>query len=215
MIEFQNVSKWYPLKGRRHYILRDVRCRFPPNRSVGILGRNGAGKSTLVRLIGGTEAPNQGRIVRRVRVSWPLGLGGSFQGRLTGRDNARFVCRIYEEDYGRVVRFVEDFSGLGPFLDVPVATYSSGMRARLGFSLSVALDFDVYLIDEITAVGDAEFRERCEAVLAEKREHASVIMVSHNPNAIRKQCQSAALLSAGQLHWFDDVDEAIAVYEAA
>lgn len=215
MIEFRRVSKWYPANGRRHYILRDVQCTFPSGRSVGILGRNGAGKSTLVRLIGGTEAPNQGRIVRRVRVSWPLGLGGSFQGRLTGRDNVRFVCRIYEEDYGRVIRFVEEFSALGMFMDMPVATYSTGMRARLGFGLSVALEFDVYLIDEITAVGDADFRRRCEAALAQKRARASVIMVSHNPDAIRKQCECAALLSGGQLHWYQDVDEAIAVYQAA
>lgn len=215
VIEFQGVSKWYRVGRARHYILRDVDCVFPRHANVGILGRNGAGKSTLVRLLGGTEAPNEGRVIHRARVSWPLGLSGSFQGRLTGRENIRFVCRIYGQDFARVLAFVERFAELGAFLTMPVQTYSSGMRARLGFALSIAIDFDVYLIDEVTEVGDADFKRKCRTALAERREWARVIMVSHNPKTIREQCQSVALLKHGRLDWYDDVEAAIAAYQVA
>lgn len=213
VIEFQDVSKWYRVGGRRHYILREVSCRFPSG-SVGILGRNGAGKSTVVRLLGGIEPPSEGQVVHHARVSWPLGLSGSFQGRLTGRENCRFVSRIYGQNSDAVICFVEDFSQLGRFLDMPVQTYSSGMRARLGFALSIAIQFDVYLIDEVTEVGDADFRRRCRAALEERRERSNVILVSHNPKTIRDLCQAVALLRDGQLHWYDDVGAAIAAYEA-
>jgi capsular polysaccharide transport system ATP-binding protein len=215
VIELQGVSKWYRIRGHRHWVLRDVSCAFPRRQSVGILGRNGVGKSTLVRLLGGTEAPNAGRIVRRVRVSWPLGLGGSFQGSLTGRENVRFVARIYDLEFERIMAFVEEFSELGRFLNEPVATYSSGMRAKFAFGVSVAVDFDVYLIDELTAVGDADFKRKCEAVLAERRETATTIVVSHSPKTIRKLCQQVALLRDAALHWYDDVEAGIAAYEAA
>ena len=212
MIELQGVSKWYRVKGARHYILRDVTCVFPKG-SVGILGRNGAGKSTMVRLLGGTEMPSEGRVVHKARVSWPLGLSGSFQGRLTGRENCSFVCRIYGHDRLRVVGFVEEFSQLGRFLDMPVQTYSSGMRARLGFALSLAIEFEVYLIDEVTEVGDADFRKKCRAALEERRERSSVIIVSHSPKTIRELCQSVALLKDARLEWYQDVQAGLAAYE--
>ena len=215
MIEFRNVSKWYRVGGRRHYVLREVDCVFPRGTSVGILGRNGAGKSTMVRMLGGTEAPNRGRILRQARISWPLALSGSFQGRLNGRDNVRFVCRIYGQEFARVIPLVASFSGLGSFLDAPVATYSSGMRARLGFALSLAIDFEVYLIDEVTEVGDAEFKQKCRTAMAERRDRAAVIMVSHSPRTIRHYCQHAAVLEGGELRWYDDVEAAITAYEAA
>jgi len=215
VIEFHGVSKWYRVGTRRHYVLREVDCVFPRGASVGILGRNGAGKSTMVRMLGGTEAPNRGRIVRRARISWPLGLSGGFQGRLSGRDNVRFVCRIFDEDFARVIAFVEDFSELGDFLEAPVGTYSSGMRARLGFALSIAIDFDVYLIDEVTEVGDADFKKKCKAAFAERRDHANVIMVSHSSKTIRDYCQHAAIVGGGEFHWYDDVEAAITAYQAA
>jgi capsular polysaccharide transport system ATP-binding protein len=215
VIELHQVSKWYPLAGRRHYVLRAVDCVLRRGQSVGILGRNGAGKSTLLRLIGGTEAPSAGRIVRRARISWPLGLSGSFQGRLTGRDNLRFVCRIYGQPIARVTAAVEEFSELGLHLDQPVGTYSSGMRARLAFALSMAIEFDAYLVDEITAVGDRAFREKCRAGVAEPPPRARVFMVSHEPATIRSHCDAAVVLEGGELVWYDDVEAAIAAYAAA
>ena len=214
MIELQRVSKWYATTAGRRYVLRGVDLTFPRGRNVGVLGKNGSGKSTLLRLIGGTEAPNLGRVVRHARVSWPLGLSGSFQGRLSGRDNLRFVCRVYGQDIGRVGAFVEDFSELGDYLEMPVVTYSSGMRARLAFALSMAIEFEAYLVDEVTAVGDADFQRKCRRAFAERRERADVIMVSHDPKTIRSQCQSAAILQDGALRWYDDVGEAIAAYAA-
>jgi capsular polysaccharide transport system ATP-binding protein len=215
MIELVNLSKHYPTNRGVHHVLNDVSLTIPTDQSIGILGRNGAGKSTLLRLISGIEAPDSGEVIRHVRVSWPIGLAGGFHGFLTGEENLRFVSRIYGADPAEVAEKVRDFAELGEYFDMPLRTYSSGMRARLAFGLSMAIDFQVYLIDEVIAVGDKPFREKCNAVFRGRRDHASVIIVSHNMNTIRQFAERCAVLEAGKLTLFDSVDEAAQVYEAA
>jgi capsular polysaccharide transport system ATP-binding protein len=182
--------------------------------SIGIVGVNGAGKSTLTRLIAGVEHPTSGRITRHMSVSWPLGFGGAFQGSLTGADNARFIARIYRKPISRVLDYVEDFAELGHYLHNPVKTYSSGMRARLAFAVSLAIEFDCYIVDEVTAVGDSSFRERCQAALNERRASGTLIMVSHDANTLRDYCETGAILRDGQLTFYDNIDETIAAYDA-
>jgi capsular polysaccharide transport system ATP-binding protein len=214
MIRLDGVSKIYPTRFGEHIVLDDVTVELPRGRSVGILGRNGAGKSTLVRLIAGADLPTRGRIERSVSVSWPLGFSGGFQPTLTGVDNIRFVCRIYGVSWRDTLPFIEDFAELGNYLDMPFSTYSSGMRARLAFAVSLAVDFDCYLLDELTAVGDARFAERCRAALADRRTRADIIMVSHNPGTIRSMCDMAAVLHHGKLFLYDDVERAIEIYHS-
>jgi len=215
VIELEGVTKSYPTQRGRHYVLRDVDLKLPGDVHIGVIGSNGAGKSTLLRLLGGIDFPERGRITGDANVSWPLGLQGGFQGAMTGRENVRFVCRIYDEDIDGVMAFVEGFTELGRFLEAPVGTYSSGMKARLGFALSLAVDFDVYLIDELTSVGDADFKRKCQAALDERRERATTIVVSHSPKTIKQLCQRVALLRGADLEWYDDVDAALAAYDAA
>lgn len=173
---------------------------------VGILGKNGAGKSTLIRLLSGVEPPTSGKITRKMSISWPLGFSGAFQGSLTGMDNLRFIARIYNADIDYVKRFTEEFSELGKYLYEPVRTYSSGMKARLAFALSLSIEFDCYLIDEIIAVGDARFADKCKYELFEKRKDCSLILVSHSPNAIREYCDNAMVLHNGIMHHFNSID---------
>jgi capsular polysaccharide transport system ATP-binding protein len=173
---------------------------------------NGAGKSTLIRLLAGIEYPDRGSISRAVNVSAPLGMIGSFNNHLSGRENARFVSRLYGIDWKSMVEFIEDFAELGAYFDEPVRSYSSGMRSRLSFAISISVDFDVYLIDEVTAVGDARFRERCAQALAKRRDHADVIMVSHSVGTIRRYCDYGAVLHDGRLEVFDDLEKAISIY---
>ena len=213
-IRFLNVSKSYALRSQRRVIMRDVTLTFPRGVSVGLLGRNGAGKSTLLKMIGGRVEPDSGVIDRAARISWPLGFGGGFQGSLTGAQNARFIARIYGVDTDDLVASVAEFSELGSFMRMPVSTYSSGMRARLAFGVSMSIDFDVYLIDEITAVGDAAFKRKCRAAFGERIERSDVIMVSHSPGALRSYCSAGVVIEGGGLHYFDDIEEAIAVHEA-
>jgi capsular polysaccharide transport system ATP-binding protein len=213
MIAFDRVTKTFALKGARKVVLDDVSIEFPRGRSIGLLGRNGAGKSTLLRMIAGASEPDRGVIRRNVRMSWPLGFGGGFHAFLTGAQNARFVARIYGIDTEDMVRKVLKFSELGSFFYEPVETFSSGMKARLAFGMSMAVDFDVYLVDEITSVGDAAFRKKCAEAFDEKRAKADVIMVSHNPNVIRRYCDSGAVLENGRLTYYHDVREAIAVHD--
>jgi capsular polysaccharide transport system ATP-binding protein len=182
---------------------------------VGIMGRNGAGKSTLIRLISGAERPTSGHVHRGISVSWPLAFSGAFQSHLTGRDNLRFVCRIYRADYSAVLPFVEEFSELGSFLREPVRHYSSGMRARLAFALSMAIEFDCFLVDEIIAVGDSRFHERCRVELFEKRRDRALILVSHDANTISAHCNRGAVLVDGKLRSFGSVAEAQEFYQAA
>ena len=215
MIQLDKVVKRYPTRQGQRVVLRDIDLRVEQGQHIGILGRNGSGKSTLIRMISGAELPSSGSIRRGISVSWPLAYGGAFQGYLTGLDNMRFVCRIYGVDHEDVVAFVEDFTELGAYLREPVMHYSSGMRARLAFALSMAIEFDCFLIDEVIAVGDSRFHEKCNIELFEKRRDRAMILVSHDPAMIRAHCDSAAVLEAGELRLFDTVDEAYAQYLAA
>ena len=214
MIELHGVTKVYAAKRAPNVVLNKIDATFASRESIGILGKNGAGKSTLLRLLGGAELPDAGRIVRRGRVSWPIGFAGGLQPSLSGEENCRFVARIYHANIERVTAFTREFADIGEHFDLPVRTYSSGMRARLGFGLSMAIDFDVYLVDEVTAVGDTRFQEKCRAAFEERRARSSLIMVSHDIDTLKKHCTRCAVVHAGKLHFFDTVDEANAMYES-
>lgn len=212
MISLHGVSKTYGTRSGPVRVLRDANLTVDSGERIGILGRNGAGKSTLIRLISGAELPTGGSIQRDMSVSWPLAFGGAFQGSLTGYDNLRFICRIYGVDPRDRIGFVEEFSELGIYLREPVKTYSSGMRARLAFAISMVIEFDCFLIDEIIAVGDARFHEKCNHELFVKRADRAMIIVSHDPTYIREHCTRAAVLHQGSLAHFDTVDDAFAFY---
>lgn len=212
MIRFRNVSKHFRTQQHRKTILDRVSVEFLPGYSYGILGVNGAGKSTTMRMIAGTMLPNSGRIWKDLRVSWPLGLSAGFHPAMTGRENLNFVARAYGEDVRRVASFVEDFAELGDYINAPVRTYSSGMSARLAFGLSMAIEFDCYLVDEITAVGDARFQKKCRAAFEKRRKNADILMISHGMNTIKSYCDKGMLLVDGRLVVFDKVDEAIEAY---
>lgn len=214
MIEFRNVSKHYNTGGGRKVLLDRLNLTLPPGSKVALLGRNGAGKSTMIGMIAGTVKLNSGEILRRGTVSWPLGFAGSFAMDLTGVQNARFVARIYGADTDALVDYVADFSELGDFMRMPVRSYSAGMRARLAFGLSMALEFDWYLVDEITAVGDAQFRKKSLSVFRDRLKDSGLIMVSHAYATLREYCTSGLVLENGQATWFDDVDVAILQHEA-
>jgi len=212
MICLENVVKSYRLREGRKVVLRNITATFPKT-NVAILGANGAGKSTLLRLIAGTEPPDSGVILRQGRISWPLGFSGSFNGTMSGAENVRFVARIYGEDTERVLDFVEDFSELGEFFRMPVSSYSSGMRARLAFGVSMAVAFDYYLVDEITAVGDDRFRQKCLTTFKEKLGNSCIIMISHSKATLKQYCRMGAVLHEGDLTIYDDLNEAIALHE--
>jgi capsular polysaccharide transport system ATP-binding protein len=192
-----------------------VNLTIPTKVNVGLIGRNGAGKSTLLRLIGGIDQPTHGRIERRCRVSWPMGRATGLPGTLTGRQNARFVCRIHghESDIPERLRQIQDFAELGDAFDEPIGTYSSGMRSRLQFAMSLAFDFDVYIADEAIGAGDAAFRKKAKAAFRERADHASLVMVSHGENALRQFCTAGIYLADGKAHWFDDIEDALSAYE--
>lgn len=213
MVELQNICKSYKTVKGQKVVLRDVSCVFRVGENTGIIGRNGAGKSTLIRIIGGTEPPDSGTVVRTSTLSWPLGFSGGFHGSLTGRENLRFTCRIYGGDMRRVTQFVEDFSELKDYMDMPVRTYSSGMRAKLAFGLSMAIGFDFFLIDEATSVGDASFAEKCRKVFEERKASTTLIVVSHSPETIKQHCTRFAVLDQGQLEFYQDFDKAYAKYQ--
>jgi capsular polysaccharide transport system ATP-binding protein len=213
MIRLENITKSYPLRNGRKYLMREVTLTLPRGRSVGLLGRNGAGKSTLLRMIGGSVMPDEGRIVRTVAVSWPLGFAGGFHGSLTGAQNARFIARIYGVDTDDLIAKVEEFSELGAFMDMPVSTYSSGMKARLAFGTSLAIDFGVYLVDEITGVGDAAFKKKAQAAFRAKADTADIVMVSHSTATIREYCQSGIVLENGGITYFEKVEDALVRHE--
>lgn len=213
MIVVDDVVKEYQTRSGPVRVLDHVNLTVRPGQQLGILGRNGAGKSTIIRLVSGTELPTSGSVRRSMSVSWPLAFGGAFQGTLTGYDNLRFICRVYGVDPAERIGFVEEFSELGIYLREPVKTYSSGMRARLAFAISMTVDFDCYLIDEVIAVGDARFHEKCMVELFEKRADRAKIIVSHDPHYVRAHCQNAAVLSQGRLAYFDELDAAFDHYE--
>ncbi|WEY42445.1 ATP-binding cassette domain-containing protein [Paraburkholderia sp. SUR17] len=212
MIQLENVSKWYPTATGRRKILDEVNFTLEKGQKIGILGMNGAGKSTLIRLLAGVELPSDGFIHRGMSLSWPLAFSGGFQSSLTGLDNLRFIARVYRCDESRMRRFVEDFADLGRYLREPIKVYSAGMRAKLAFALSIAVEFDCFLIDEVIAVGDQRFQERCREELFVKRRDRSMILVSHDPNLVRQYCDLAAILEDGKMTTYESVDEAYAVY---
>lgn len=208
MIALESVSKYYPTRSGVRRILHDVSTRIGPGERLGILGRNGSGKSTLLRLLSGAERPSGGEVRRSMSVSWPLAFGGAFQSSLTGLDNLRFICRLYDVPFDEKVEFVERFTELGTYLLEPVKRYSSGMRARLSFALSLAIDFDCYLIDEIIAVGDSTFHKKCEYELFEQRGACAFVLVSHDPHLVERYCRRAAVLKEGKFSEFGTVADA-------
>ncbi len=212
MIEFRNVTKTYHTKNGKNTILDNVSFKFPEKQNIGVLGINGAGKSTLLRLIAGSEYPDSGRIIRKGHYSWPLGFAGSFHHTLTGIENLRFACRIYGANIKRVTEYVIDFSELGDYIYEPIQSYSSGMRSRLAFALSMAIDFEVYLVDEIMGVGDQGFKDKCKLAFENKRKTSSLIMVSHSMDTIRDYSDVAILLTGEALKIYEDVEEAIEIY---
>lgn len=214
MLRCIDLIKDYPVHGGRRRILNGVNFTLEKGEKLGILGRNGAGKSTLIRTIGGVEYLTGGRIERDMTVSWPLAFGGAFQGSLSGLDNLKFICRIYNLDYADTRAFVDDFAELGHQLAEPVKTYSSGMRARLAFALSIVIEFDCYLIDEVIMVGDARFHARCQEELFGKRDERAMIVVSHDMGFMRETCNRVAVLDQGKLTPYNDMDEAISTYES-
>ncbi len=215
MISLTDVTKAYPTQSGLHVVLDNLSCVFEDKVSYGILGVNGAGKSTLLRLLGGAEHPDAGKIERSGRVSWPIGFAGGFSLALSGEENCRFVARIYGADFDEVIEYARDFADIGEYFHMPVRTYSSGMRARLAFGLSMAIDFDTYLVDEVTAVGDSRFREKCKHVFTERRERSSVIIVSHELGTIKQYADRYALLRRGKLELYDDLAEVEKLYKTA
>jgi capsular polysaccharide transport system ATP-binding protein len=212
MITCENLYKSYPMGHGRKKVLNGINFHIDKGERIGFLGRNGAGKTTLIKLIGGVELQTSGRIRRNMSVSWPLGFGGGFQGSLTGYDNARFIARIYGREYAELREYIEDFTELGRQLKMPVKTYSSGMKARLAFALSLAIEFDCYLIDEVILVGDHNFHEKCRHELFEKRGDRALILASHNADAIREYCNRAMVLQNGDGTMYDDLDQALDIY---
>ena len=216
MIIVKDVHKRYQTDhGPGKWVLQGVSFTIPQKLSVGIVGANGAGKSTLLRIVGGVDQPNKGHVERHCRVSWPMGFGGGLQGSLTGRQNAKFVCRIHghEQDIPDRLAFIQDFAVIGEAFDEPVKTYSSGMKSRLQFGLSLAFDFDVYISDESTSTGDAAFRAKAAVAFKNLADHAGLIMVSHSDGTLKQFCQAGIWIHNGQAHWFDQIDDALKAYK--
>jgi capsular polysaccharide transport system ATP-binding protein len=215
MIVIENVYKRYKTQhGVGDWVLRGISQTIPPRMNVGMIGVNGAGKSTLLRLIGGIDYPTKGRVERQCRVSWPMGHGG-LEGTLTGRQNAKFVCRVHghQDDLADRLRFIQDFAELGDFFDEPIKTYSSGMRARLQFALSLAFDFDVYISDEVTSAGDVSFRRKAARAFREMADRAGLIMVAHDEGTLKQFCQAGIWITEGRAYWFDGIDDALKAYK--
>jgi len=215
MIELHNLTKSYRTRAGRHFVFKDLNVTIPTQANVALLGRNGAGKSTLMRILGGIDYPDSGKVISDVSISWPLALSGGFQGSLSGRENAKFVCRIYgkEVELESKLEFIKAFSGIEEFFEEPVKSYSSGMKARVAFALSMAFEFDVYLVDEITAVGDQDFKKKSQKAFDSMRERAGVVMVSHNMATLKQQCDMAILLENSTAKVFEDIEEGVAYYQ--
>jgi capsular polysaccharide transport system ATP-binding protein len=218
MIELRGLSKSYPTRQGRRYVFRDLSFTFPAGSNIGLIGRNGAGKSTLLRLLGGIDQPDHGTVVTDKHISWPVGLAGGFQANLTARENVQFVCRIHGahgEALRDKVRFVQDFAEIGDYFDLPVRSFSSGMRSRVAFGLSMAFDFDYYLIDEVMAVGDAQFRAKSKVVLMARLRNANVILTSHNMGDIRQYCNVVLHVDQGRVAVYDDIEAGIQAYQGS
>ena len=217
MIILDNVTKFYRIKDFRHYVLKNITYRFNSGVSLGILGKNGAGKSTLLRMLGGIEYPNSGKITISGSVSWPVGLTAGLLPNLSSRENIKFVCRIYGKtmrETAKVIEYVKEFAEIGEHFDMPISSYSSGMKGRVNFGLSMAFDFDYYLVDEVTGVGDPTFKKKATQAFNDKRKNASMIMVSHDMKTIRDTCDIGIYLHDGVLDVYEDLEEAIKLYQA-
>jgi capsular polysaccharide transport system ATP-binding protein len=212
MIQLSNVTKVYHTRSGPNKVLDDVSFTLKPGQSVGIMGRNGAGKSTLTRIMSGVEYPTSGTVERNMSVSWPLGYAGAFQASLSGADNTRYVARIYGVPIRETLEFVEDFAQLGSYFRMPIKTYSAGMHARLAFGVSLAIDFDCYLVDEVVGAGDHRFAERCQSAMRERKTRGALLMISHDLNSLKAYCDTGAVLSEGRLTFFDDLDETYQAY---
>lgn len=216
MIKIENLTKSYRTPTGRHYVFKDLNIEIPSGKSVAFIGRNGAGKSTLLRMIGGIDRPDSGKIITNKTISWPVGLAGGFQGSLTGRENVKFVARLYakQEELKEKVEFVEEFAELGKYFDMPIKTYSSGMRSRLGFGLSMAFKFDYYIVDEVTAIGDARFKEKCAQLFKERHKESSFLMVSHSLNSLKEFCDVAIVFKDDNaVGFYEDVQSGIDAYK--
>jgi capsular polysaccharide transport system ATP-binding protein len=212
MIALKGVAKAYPTATGRKIVLDNATVTFASGHNFGILGANGAGKSTLIRLLAGSEMPDRGTISRDARVSFPLGFGGTFHPALSGRENVAFIARVYGAGLRPTIRFVEEFAELDEYFDMPVNTYSAGMRARLAFGTCLAVDFDVYLIDEVTEIGDERFRRKCAAAFRARLSRSDIILATHNGHTIRQYCDRGAILAGGRLQLFDDIAGAFERY---
>ena len=215
MIELRNATKYFETKYEKKYILNNTSITIPSGKNVGILGRNGAGKSTLLRMLGGIDFPNSGIISSPNSFSWPMGLAGGFQGSMTGRQNVKFVCRIYgKSDYEieKAVNSAQEFAEIGDYFDMPIKTYSSGMRSRLSFGLSLVFDFDYIIIDETLSVGDKNFQEKAKKALRKKIENCNVLLVSHAMPVLKEICDVGIVLHQGKIYYCDDINDAISTY---
>ncbi|HBC7702951.1 TPA: ABC transporter ATP-binding protein [Escherichia coli] len=216
MIKIENLTKSYRTPTGRHYVFKDLNIEIPSGKSVAFIGRNGAGKSTLLRMIGGIDRPDSGKIITNKTISWPVGLAGGFQGSLTGRENVKFVARLYakQEELKEKIEFVEEFAELGKYFDMPIKTYSSGMRSRLGFGLSMVFKFDYYIVDEVTAVGDARFKEKCAQLFKERHKESSFLMVSHSLNSLKEFCDVAIVFKNSYIiGYYENVQSGIDEYK--
>ena len=216
MIELRSLTKSYPTRQGRRYIFRDLSFTFPPGANIGLIGRNGAGKSTLLRLLGGIDQPDSGAVVTDARISWPVGLSGGFNTNLTARENVQFVCRVYGAT-GQALRdkvaFVRAFAEIGDYFDLPLRSFSSGMRSRVAFGLSMAFDFDYYLIDEVMAVGDAQFRAKSRQLIIQRIGRSNIILTSHNMADIREYCTVVLHVEHGQVTIHEDIEAGIRAYQ--
>lgn len=212
MIVLENLRKSFVLNGAVRHVASNINAVFPAGRSVALLGRNGVGKSTLLKMIAGADRPTSGRVICHGSVSWPVGFAGSFHPDLTGEQNTRFVARIYNTDTAQMIHFVRDFAELGQHFHLPVRSYSSGMKSRLAFGVSMAIRFDTYLVDEVTSVGDANFKEKSKTVFKARMQKAGAIVVSHSNSMLRDICDMGAVLDGGRLTMFEDLDLAIDVH---
>lgn len=212
MIRFENLTKSFWVRGQRKVVIDNLNTTLPTGRSLGLFGLNGAGKTTLMQIIAGTMHADRGRVVSDGSISWPVGFAGSFHPDLTGAQNVRFIARVYGVDTEALVDFVEDFAELGPHFHAAVRTYSAGMKSRLTFGTSMGVQFDTYLIDEVTAVGDAAFRKKSQKLFLARMEHSSAILVTHEMGQMRNFCDAGIVLHEGKLSYFDDINEAIEVH---